>query len=132
MLPNSIVVSVVKDVRWIAASIVRMSSVNRAYAARQKNEIEANKPNPTETEYRVQLSKDLSVCCRSAKSKCCNISDSMKSLESTLPKHRSNSRKKIKLTPSIRLHLRRRKQKLPMMKLCAIPIYSVCSNRIVK
>ena len=81
-----------------------MSSVNRAYTARQKKEIVANKPNLTETEYRAQLAKDLSVCYRSAKSKCCNISDSMKSLEYTWSKRSqgsSSSAKKIKLSPSV-------------------------------
>ncbi|XP_065370423.1 uncharacterized protein ADD1 isoform X2 [Calliphora vicina] len=72
------------------------------YIEQQKKEIYAL--NLSEAELKVNLSKDRSRCCRLAKSKCGNMSDSMESLDSLASKrsHGSATKKPIKhsATPS--------------------------------
>nr|XP_014099911.1 uncharacterized protein LOC106624649 isoform X3 [Bactrocera oleae] len=59
------------------------------YIEKQKKYIEVNHTN--ETEKRALLSQDRSTCCRLAKSKCGNMSDSMESLDSATSRRSQSS-----------------------------------------
>uniref|UniRef100_A0A0K8U902 Transcriptional regulator ATRX n=2 Tax=Bactrocera latifrons TaxID=174628 RepID=A0A0K8U902_BACLA len=59
------------------------------YIDKQKKYIDVNHPN--ESEKRALLSQDRSTCCRLAKSKCGNMSDSMESLDSATSRRSQSS-----------------------------------------